>query len=211
MKLFQSRAIWGILLIVAGVLFLLQEFDILPGANLIWPIVFGVVGLAFLYQFVTDRAQWWPVIPGLAMLGIALLILWGEFAPEPIQEWGAVFFMGGLSLAFWIVYFANRENWWAVIPGGALLTLAVVIFASSMLEGIEVAGVFFLGMGLTFGLVALLPTPEGRMTWAFIPALVFLVMGALITAAAAEIIAYVWPAALILAGVYVLIRALTSR
>jgi hypothetical protein len=211
MKLFQSRVIWGILLIVAGVLFLLQELDFLPGASLIWPVIFGVVGLAFLYHFLTDRAQWWPVIPGLAMLGIALLILWGQFAPEPIQDWGTVFFMGGLSLAFWIVYFTNRENWWAVIPGGALLTLAVVIFASSILEGVEVAGVFFLGMGLTFGLVALLPTPEGRMTWAFIPALVLLVMGALITAAAAEIIAYVWPAALILAGVYLLTRALASR
>ena len=210
MKLFQSRAIWGILLIVAGVLFLLQEFDILPAANLIWPIVFGVVGLAFLYQFLTDRAQWWPLIPGLGALGIALLILWGQYAPEPIQEWGAVFFMGGLSLAFWIVYFSNRENWWAIIPGGALLTLAAVIFVSSTLGGFEVGGVFFLGMGLTFVLVALLPTPEGRMTWALIPAIVLLVMGALITAAAAEMIAYIWPAALILAGLFVLIRAFTS-
>ena len=163
MKLFQSRVVWGILLIVVGVLLLLQEFEILPAANLIWPAVFGVVGLVFLCRYVTDRTQWWPLIPGLGLLGLAVLMLWGEYAPSPLRAWGAAFFMGGLGLAFWLIYLTNRENWWAIIPGGALLTLATVIGLSSALEGEATGGVFFLGMGLTFGLVALLPTPEGRM------------------------------------------------
>jgi hypothetical protein len=103
------------------------------------------------------------------------------------------------------------ENWWAVIPGGVLLTLAIVAGLSENLEGIETGGVFFLGLGLTFALLALLPTGDGKLTWALIPAVVLFLMGLLITAAAAEFINYVWPAALILGGLYLLYRAFRSR
>jgi len=211
MKLFQSRAIWGILLIVVGVLLLLQAVGVLPAANLIWPIIFGAVGLAFLYHFLTDRANWWPIIPGFALLGLAALMLWEQFAPEPVKDWGAMFFMGGLGLAFWAIYLTNRENWWAVIPGGALLTIALVIGLSATLEGVETGGVFFLGMGLTFGLLALLPTTEGRMRWPLIPAGVLLAMGLLVTAAAAELLKYVGPAALVLVGLCMIVRVLVPR
>lgn len=211
MKLFQSRAVWGILLIAVGFLLLLQGIGVLPAANLLWPIIFGVAGLVFLRTFLTDRASWWPVIPGLGLLGLAALMLWDQFGPQPIKDWGVVFFMGGLGLAFWIVYFNDRGNWWAVIPGGVLLTIALVLGLSSTLEGIEVGGVFFLGLGLTFGLLAFLPTPEGRMKWALIPAIVLFVIGLLITAAAAEIIKYAWPAALVLAGFYLIFRAFAPR
>jgi hypothetical protein len=72
-------------------------------------------------------------------------------------------------------------------------------------------GVFFFGLGLTFALLAILPTPEGRLTWAIIPAIVLLVMGALITAAAAQLINYLWPVALVLGGLYLLYRVIRSR
>jgi len=207
MKVFRSRAVWGILLVVVGALLLLQEFDVLPFAALIWPTAFAIVGLVFLYHYLTDRARWWPLIPALALLGLAALILWSRFAPEGLEDLGAAFFMAGLGLAFWIVYFTERENWWAIIPGGVLLTIASVVGLSSAQVEFEVGGVFFLGLGLTFGLLALLPSAQGRMRWPLIPAAVLLVMGMLITAAAGDLLKYVWPAALILVGIYVVSRA----
>jgi hypothetical protein len=110
-----------------------------------------------------------------------------------------------------VIYLVNRDHWWAVIPGGVLLTLALIAGLSSVMQGIEMGGVFLLGLGLTFALLAFLPTPEGRLTWAIIPAIVLLVTGALITAAAAELINYVWPAALVVGGLYLLYRVFRSR
>jgi len=68
-------------------------------------------------------------------------------------------------------------------------------------------GLFFLGLGVTFGLVYLLPTREGRMNWALIPAAVLLIFGALLIASEVQIIKYVGPAVLVLAGVYLVYRA----
>lgn len=211
MRQFQVRIVGGILLIAAGVLFLLQNLGIFAVGDYLWPFLFGTGGLVFLYVFLTDRANWWAIIPGFTLLGLAAMMALDQFAPQVGETWGAALFLGGIGLAFWVVYLTNREHWWAVIPGGVLFTIALVSGLSSILEGIETGGVFFLGLGLTFALLAFLPTPEGRMKWALIPAGVLLVMGLLITAATTAIINYLWPAALILGGIYLLFRAFSSR
>lgn len=211
MRQFQVRIVGGILLIAAGALFLLQNFGIFAVGDYLWPFLFGAGGLVFLYVFLTDRANWWAIIPGFTLLGLAAMMALNQFVPQVGETWGAALFLGGIGLAFWVVYFTNREHWWAVIPGGVLFTIALVAGLSSILEGIETGGVFFLGLGLTFALLSFLPTPEGRMKWALIPAGVLLVMGLLITAAATAIINYLWPAALILGGLYLLFRAFGFR
>ncbi len=69
-------------------------------------------------------------------------------------------------------------------------------------------GVFFLGLGLTFVLVGLLPSPQGKMGWAFIPAAVLLVMGIVLIGAFTALTNYVWALALIAIGIWLLLRAL---
>ena len=211
MRRFEVHVVGGILLIAAGVLFLLQNFGILAVGAYAWPLLFGASGAVFLYVFLTNRANWWAVIPGLVLLSLAALIALDQFAPEVGETWGGAIFLGGIGLAFWVVYFVKREHWWAIIPGGVLLTLALVAGLSSVLEGVEMGGVFFLGLGLTFGLLSLLPTSEGRMKWALIPAGVLLAMGLLISAAATAVFNYLWPAALILVGLYLIFRTFGSR
>ncbi|MBL7064252.1 MAG: hypothetical protein ISS49_08630 [Anaerolineae bacterium] len=210
MRRFEVHVVGGILLIAAGILFLLQNLGILAVGAYLWPFIFGAGGLVFLYVFLTNRANWWAVIPGFVLLSLAAMMALDQFAPQIGETWGGALFLGGIGLAFWVVYFTGRERWWAVIPGGVLLTVGLVTGLSSVLEGVETGGVLFLGLGLTFALLSFLPTPEGRMKWALIPAGVLLVMGLLITAAATAIINYLWPAALILAGLYLLFRTFIS-
>ena len=207
MKRFDVRAVGGILLIVVGILLLLQGFGILGVVvALIWALVFGAAGLVFLYVFLTDRANWWAVIPGFGLLGIAALIALDEFWPQVGDAVGGALFLGGVGLAFWIIYFINRKHWWAVIPGGVMFTLALVAGLSPIYEGPAMGGVFFLGLGLTFGLLSFVPTPHGRMKWALIPAAVLLVMGLLITAITTGILDVLFAAVLILVGLYFLFR-----
>lgn len=208
----KSRALWGVLLIVGGILFLLDSLGIFAVGAIVWPVLLGIASVAFLIIFaMAPGSKWWAAIPGFVLLGLTGTILLDELAPRLADAWGGSVFLGGIALAFWAVYLVDMENWWAVIPGGVLLTLAIVAGLSENLEGIETGGVFFLGLGLTFALLALLPTGDGKLTWALIPAVVLFLMGLLITAAAAEFINYVWPAALILGGLYLLYRAFRSR
>lgn len=212
MKKLESRVLWGLLLIAGGILFLLDSLGIVAVGAILWPVLIGVASLVFLVIFVTaPQDNWWAAIPGFVLLGLTGTIALDQLAPEVGEAWSGSLFLGGISLAFWAVYLVNSENWWAVIPAGVLLTLALVAGLSEVLQGVEMGGVFFLGLGLTFAMLAILPTPEGRLTWALIPALVLLAMGTLIIAAAEDLINYVWPAALILGGLYLLYRAFGSR
>jgi hypothetical protein len=205
------RIVGGVLLIAVGILALLQSLGVLVDITpLLWALIFGIGGALFLYVFLTSRANWWAVIPGFVLLSIGVLIALERLFPAMRGDWGGALVMGGIGLAFWVVYFLKREHWWAIIPGGVMLTIALVTGVASTLEGVETGGIFFLGLGLTFGLLAFLPSPEGRMRWAIIPAAVLLIMGLVIMAAAVEILNYLWPAALILVGVYLIFRVARS-
>lgn len=212
MKRFDVRTVGAILLIVVGILLLLQNLGILVGiVALIWSLIFGAGGLVFLYMFLTNRTQWWAIIPGFGLLGLAALIALDEFWPQFGEALGGTIFLGGVGLAFWVIYFQKREYWWAVIPGGVMFTVALIAGLDAVFEGAETGGVLFLGLGLTFGLLSLLPTPQGQMRWALIPAAILLVMGLLVTAATTGILQYLWPTALILVGLYLLFRMFRSR
>lgn len=212
MKKLESRILWGLLLIAGGILFLVDSLGVIAIGDVVWPILIGIASLIFLFVFLkAPQRNWWAAIPGFVLLSLTGTIALDQLAPRVGETWSGSLFLAGIGLAFWVVYLVNAENWWAVIPGGVLLTLALVAGLSEVLEGVEMGGIFFLGLGLTFALLAILPTPEGRLTWAFIPAMVLLVMGALITAAAAEVINYVWPVVLILGGLYLLYRAVRSH
>jgi len=212
MKKLDARVLFGLLLIVGGLLLLLQNFWG-PGGllALVWAFLFGAAGAAFFFVFFTNRAHWWAVIPGCALLGIAALIALDQIAPQVADALGGVLFLGGMGLGFWVVYFIKRELWWVVIPGGVMLTLALIAGLSSVLEGDETGEILFLGLGLTFGLLSFGQTPQGRLRWALIPAAVLLVMGLLLSAAATPLLGYLWPVALILIGLYFVFRIFVSR
>jgi hypothetical protein len=71
----------------------------------------------------------------------------------------------------------------------------------------ETSGFFFLGLGLTFLLVAVLAS----MSWAYIPGVILLVMGSLLGTSLAGSLNYVWPAALILAGLVLIYQFVRRR
>ncbi len=212
----DMRIVWGALLIVAGLLFLAQSMGLIPSAwSALWAVVFGVAGLAFVAWLFVDRRQWWAIIPGMTLLGLAGIIVLSMLprtvVPEGNDGWIGAVFLGAIGLSFVMVYVMRRDFWWALIPAGALMTLALVVLSTSFMSGLESGALLFLGLGITFGIVALVPTPDGRMTWAWIPAGILGVMGILVALALSSLLNYVWPIALIMAGIYILIRGFVLR
>jgi hypothetical protein len=147
----------------------------------------------------------------LILVYLAGMIALDSLFPNFSGVFGGAAFLAVIGLSFWIVYFMNRTYWWAVIPGGALLTLAVVAGLPGIVPGEYLGGVFFLGLGLTFGLVAILPTPGGRMRWALIPGGILFAMGIFITAISTQYANLIWPIALIIAGLYLFFGRFLSK
>ncbi len=207
MKRVDPRLIIGSMLILGGLLSNLGNFGVLDNVSgVFWGILLGAVGSVFLYYFITNpKFGWWAVIPALALLGMAA----SSILPKSLDAWSGLFFLGGLSIAFWTIYITDRERWWGIIPGGVLATLALISVLDE-LTGKDSGGVLFIGMGITFLLVALLPSSHRR-EWAYFPAVALLIFGAFLGTPYAGLTNYIWPAVLVIAGGGLVWRYFTNR
>jgi hypothetical protein len=210
-KWLQSRVLWGIILILGGVVFLLQNFGFYEFGDIFWALVFGVAGIFFLSFFAADRTAWWALIPGFFLLSLGVLIGSERLLPSLNDSVGGAIVLGGLAVGFLAVYLVDRKNWWAIIPGGVMLTLTLIVALEAFQSGLETGGLLFLGIAFTFALVAVVPNPSGEMTWAWIPAGIMGVMGFLILAATESFFGYLWPLALILVGLFMILRTFRFR
>ncbi len=203
MKRFDPRIVFGTLLLIGGGLALLQTMGYLNNASdVFWGGIFAALGLIFLSLLF--GGHWWSVFPGFTLLAIGVLIL----LPDTLEDFGGLVFLGGIALSFWVTYAtAPRERWWALIPAGVLTTLAGMTVAGERFGEFETAGFFFLGLSLTFLLVALF----AGMRWAYWPALALGVMAVLGLASLFEVANYIWAVALIAAGGFLLFRYFANR
>ncbi len=205
MKRIDFRILAGAALILLGALMLLERIGLFHGASdFFWGVVFLAGGAYFLYRFANNiHGEWWAAIPGSALVGLGADSLLSGI----LGNWGGFFFLGFLGLGFLIIYFTGRERWWAIIPGGVLLTLGFVSVLNNVFGGRETGGFFFLGLGLTFLLVAILAS----MQWAYIPAVVLLIMGALLGTPFVGSLNLLWPAVLIIGGLILIFQFMRRK
>ena len=229
MKSEKTSIIAGIALMAAGVLLLLDLLGILDSAALVWPLIFAAAGTTFVVLFVRSRDNWWAAIPGSVFLGLAAVILITQLWPGPAAYWAGAFLFLFMGAGFAAVYGRERSNWWALIPCGVMLTLALVVALPPAWEGIPVPAVLFLGLAATFGALSLVPvrpehrpaepagvprqpgdTEPARMKWPLIPAAVLAVMGLIFALQATALLTaseFFVPVLLLLAGVALLVYA----
>jgi hypothetical protein len=218
MKRFDFRLAIGGVLILMGGLLLLQQMGIISGdISVIWASLLIAAGVVFMAVFALNRQHWWALIPGLTLIGVGVI----PFLPDEYTYLAGSIMLGAVGLSFFLIYIFHHENWWAIIPGGALMTLAFSAYLAFQI-GNTIAGItvdevvlgsaFFLGMSITFLLVAILPNPVGRMKWALIPSAALLLMA--LTAASfrlQQIMIYVWPVVLVCAGIYLIFLYFRSK
>ena len=209
LRVLSSRIFWGLILVIGGTLLLLETFGIFTGGELFWTVILALLGILFLSVYFTDHDHWWALIPGTIFLVFSIFLGLYTFLPGFKQtNLSAPIILGGIALSFFLVYLAERSNWWAIIPAGVVATIAIVASLDMSEIGFASGGIFFLGLGVTFALVAILPNSTGQMHWAWIPAGILGLIGLVILIAAEEYINYIWPIMLILAGIFLVIRSI---
>ena len=192
MNVNKSGLFWGVLLIGAGVLALatqlgyIQEFS--PG---IWIVVFGAISLlGFVSYAMSGWTQWGWLFPAGIFGGLAMIIALATNHVNSAAVGSPLFF--GLLIPFVAAYLTDRSrNWWALIPGGIMLFLALVTLLVDNVGGEWVGAMVLLLIALTFLFVYL--NNQTRI-WALIVAYVFGVLSiAPMLAAFGEMAAYFGP------------------
>lgn len=201
----------GILLIIGGGLIILQNLEIFSGdvENIIWAVVFGALGAFFISRYLSRRENWGWLIPGVSLVGISLSHL-VALIPSIGDMYSEFIILGSIGLSLVLIYLNDRIHWWALVPGGLLISLGI----GSIVERFDPAwvdsgSILFLGLGVTFLILFLLPTPYGRLKWALVPALILLALGSAIAIGESLAIgSFIGPAIIIIVGFLVLVNTI---
>jgi hypothetical protein len=176
-------------------------------------LVLFAVGLPFFVVYLSNRENWWALIPAWTLLVIGLVVL---LSTQVQGEWIAVLVLLGIALPFFVVYFLDRENWWALIPAGVLASSALSVLLAGLFgeRGSLLAkpgvltGITFLGIAVTFFYLWLQRANQPT-DWAIYPAGVAVVVALVSLLFGASQV--VFPIAIIAAGILVLYMAFRSR
>ena len=162
---------WGLVMIAAGAVFLLDAQGVIDLNLVSVPVValiFGALSVFFfLTYFVQGIQNWGWLFPASVLAGIAVVIgldgtaLGNSLSGAPV--------LAGIALPFIVVFLLDaKKNWWALIPAWVLSAITfVVLFENRM--GDDLVGAFILfSIALPFLVVFFLNTQKNW--WAIIPA-----------------------------------------
>ncbi len=207
----RSRNWWA--LIPGGVMLFLALTTLLvdrAGGEWVGATFLLLIGLTFLFVYLNNRARTWALIVAyvFGVLSIApMLAAFGEMA----AYFGAVFLFA-IALPFFILYFRSMDNWWAIIPAGALSVVGVIAavaiagLINNATSGGYINAFMMCGLAVTFAVVWL----RHAKPWAKIVTIVLaaLAVGSIFFATNSQIL---WPVAIILIGAYLLFTALRPK
>ncbi|KQQ82745.1 hypothetical protein [Arthrobacter sp. Leaf137] len=165
------------------------------------------------------------IIAGIVLMMLGVLLMLDRVG---VLESGAIvapLVFAAAGALFLSVFVRRREHWWAIIPAGVMLTLAVIVALPPAFQGTPVAAVLFLGLAATFGVLALVPVRPadgigtgtsggGHLRWPLIPAGVLAVLGVIMAVQSSELLIpldFAVPAVMIAAGIALVVYAFLAR
>ncbi len=214
MKRINDVVAWALFLLLAGIFLLLKNLGVLgKWGEVVWGGLFVALGLAFAVWFILDRQRWWRAIAGFTLLSIGTVILL-SWRNGSLGDWGSAVVLFGVAIGFLAVLSAHADNWWAVIPGGALAVVGLLVGLRGSLSQSLWLALLCIGLGLVFLLLYLVRFGQHDTRWAAIPAAAFLLVGSATlvgTLGVGAVLLRWWPALLVLAGVALLLIYWLSR
>jgi len=175
MNMNRSGLFWGILLILAGLLALADQMGYIDTFSAqMWIILFaGISMLGFVSYALSGFKQWGWLFPAGVFGGLALIIVLAEANVDSAAVATPLFI--GLTIPFAAAYLTDRtRNWWALIPGGVMVFLALTTLLVDTAGGEWVGALFLFMIALAFLVVYL--NNQTRI-WALIVAYATAVLG----------------------------------
>jgi hypothetical protein len=175
MNVNKSGLFWGILLIGAGVLALAQQMGYIDQLSEgVWMWIFALISLlAFLSYALSGWKHWGWLFPAGVFGGLAVTVVLATNNVDSAAVGSPLFF--GLLIPFAAAYLTDRSrNWWALIPGGVMLFLALTTLLVDFAGGEWVGSLFLFLIGLSFLVVYL---NNRTRTWALLVAYIMGVLG----------------------------------
>lgn len=153
----------GLALVAGGVLAFLGTvpfFRVLP--SLIWLLLLLLLG-AVLWTAGSLRLPFWQ--------RLSLYVLLGLYATASTGVFGGAAATGFIAMAFLLTYAMQQRHWWALIPGGVMTAVTIVVILGRLFPGWQLAPLFMLLLAGTFSVLYLLPAGRGGQQWARYPAM----------------------------------------
>ncbi|HEY3476709.1 MAG TPA: hypothetical protein VGK56_18975 [Anaerolineales bacterium] len=192
MNVNKSGLFWGVLLIGAGLLALAEQMGYVDRFSpQIWITVFAIIGVLGLVSYaLSGWKQWGWLFPAGVFGGLAVVIALATNDVGTAAVASPLFF--GLLLPFAAAYLTDRtRNWWALIPGGVMLFLALTTLLVDTAGGEWVGAMFLFLIALSFFAVYL---NNRSRTWALLVAYILAVLAiAPAMASGGELAAYYGP------------------
>lgn len=139
----QNRSWLAAVLIGAGMLFLIDRFAWAAGiSNIFWSLLFFGLAAVLVWLYRSDAARWWwALFPAFAALAAALAVVAGNTGGLVLLA-----LCGALAL---VIYIRDPERRWALLAGGALLSLALMAFFELLFPPADNGWWLFLGLAIT--------------------------------------------------------------
>lgn len=208
----RARNWWA--LIPGGIISFLALTTLLVdsiGGEWIGSLFLFLIGLSFFVVWWSNRTRTWALLVAYILFVLSLAPALASFGGDAAAYFGPVFLLA-VGIPFFMVYFRDEKNWWAIIPAGtmtllaAIAALAIAGWISGEVEG-RFAGAFLMfGLALVFAVVWL----RHAKPWAKIVTLALAALGvaSIFFDTYTEII---WPLAIIVLGAYLLFTALRPK
>jgi hypothetical protein len=198
--------VWGGILILVGALLLVNQLvELSPW---VWVLALAAAGLGALGLYLADRSDWAMLITAYVLLAIALLV--ALVTLDVLQDEAVAFYvLVAIALVFLWVYWQDRRQWWPLIPAYVLLAIGVMVglIGLGVLDDLLVPAYVLLAIAIPFFVVYI---RDRRLWWALIPGGVLAVVGLSFLVAEGSV-AYIGAFFLVLAGLWILVRAFVRR
>lgn len=209
-RLSRSGVGWAIGLVASGLFLLIWNFGLLapysPWTEVLLALLLLAVTVGFFSGYLGGH-EWWRLIPAWIMAALTAMVLL-NITPAIADEVVVAVLFVGMTAAFVHIYLLDRyENWWALLPAGFTLVIALVTATSALTHNISLLGsLLFGGMGMVFFVLYAMSRGMHHW-WSLIPGSVLLIFSLVIlTSQSAGESSYLrwWPVLLILGGLVVL-------